>query len=76
MDIFQKKAAPPVSAGSPFSVFLLKKGIHGTFCQMLTAARKAEKPPAGYAESAILFFPVRPDILDDEPAVIEEAQRP
>ena len=43
---------------------------------MLTAARKAEKPPAGSAEAAILFFPVRPDILDDEPAVIEEAQRP
>lgn len=76
MDIFQKKAAPPVSAGCPFSVFLLKKRIHGTFCQMLTAERKAEKPPAGSAESVILFFPVRPDILDDEPAVIEEAQRP
>lgn len=43
---------------------------------MLTAGRKAEKPPAGSAESVILFFPVRPDFLDDEPAVIEEAQRP
>lgn len=76
MDIFQKKSGASGLCRMPVLCRLLKKGIHGTFCQMLTAGRKAEKPPAGSAESAILFFPVRPDILDDEPAVIEEAQRP